>query len=818
MTRTTCHRIVMMIVLLLLVRTADAQWYGQTIYAEEPASAAVRKAVDDLGAQLGKASGKKFSVRSFRNDIQAPGIYVLKDRPQLSSLHSVDLKQQSIEAAWLSGDKDRLFVVADHDKGLVNGIYTYLHTLGFRWYFPGDLWAFVPARRDVLYSGSKLMTPSFQCRTFAGTGGLAPVVGVDPDLRLPALWKDWHERNRLGGAFIPSGHYGEEFNTKYKAELQRHPEYMALNGGKRGPYSEIVKWCISNKGFRALFVEDRLRYLREALAASAPGSTEQILISVEPADGGTVCECSECRKIGSYSDCIFGLANEVAREAAKISNRARANMYAYNVHAALPKGTIASNLYVQIIPYAFQNFSTPEGMIAAWKKKSDQLLIYDYYALTDWHKDLPLSDRWAPREFASRMKYWYNNNIRGITMESSYSIAAAGEGLYYLARLGWDISEQPEAISEEFYNNMFGGVQAPMKDFFGKLHKGYNVNTDIPLLLESLQQAGDRAGSEAVRQRIDQLKAYVHFLVLDQQLATSRDEPSWINYMKYVWQLYPTALVHSSRLAQLQNQHALDDKYPQYSYYTLLDPNKPLRQPGLSAADMQRNFQADRQAYAGLAQSVTRPAAAAYRIDYEKGQASEAPAEMMLRNAPEFVIRGDASGNCTFSLKNNVASGNERQDISVFVVGKNKDTVFKQVLNADKDWRKVTVPRLSNKEDYRLLLVNTSWFWVQVPPTQYFGITSIPTYSVMGRLNFYVPSGTRSLLFTAQEGGPPVFTAPDGKKMSSEKVKDNTYKVTVPAAYSGKWWTLSDSQYKLLEFYFKPSLFFTHTHYSVTPR
>lgn len=812
---------IMLVLLLMTALPAAAQWYGRTIYSEA-ISENTKAAVEDLAHQLEAISGQPFAVRPYNGRLDADGIYVLQSPQVLSDAQQKTLSAQSVESAFLSGTDRRLLIVANQDNGLANGIYTYLHALGCRWYFPGELWTYVPKRRDVLLTGNQLAAPSFLFRTFAGTGGLAPVTGIDPELELPRMWHTWYQRNRLGGAFIPGGHYGEDFNSKNEAVFRQHPEYLALGAvsGNRGPFTVVSKWCISNRSFRELFIEDRVDYLKDILSREVPGNRAAIVIPVEPADGGEDCACSECRKIGTVSDRIFYLANEVARAVARISDRAYVSLLAYNTHAAPPRDPVAANVYVQVIPYAFQDFASPEQMIAQWKQKCSHLLLSDYYGIPDWHQDKPLADRWSPKELATRIRYWHKRGIQGVYLESSYAIGCTGEGLYYLARLGWDVSESEDAIAAAFYRDMFGTASAPMQQFFDKLHKGYSVHTDIPLLLQYLEQGSAMAGSDKVRQRIDYFKAYIHYLVLAENLilAGNQNEAAWMAHMQYVWQLYPTAMIHASRIAFFSSQEGLIGKHPEYSFYTLLDPNKPLSLPPLTTRVIAQNFQQDKEAYARLGAAVGRSAAADYQVDYH----AKAPVtadefhEMMFLNAPVFTIRGDETGTFVCSLMSNVASGNnDQQNVTVIVVNKQNDTVFREPVTIDQNWKKVRIGKLSNKEDYRLQVINTGWFRIRTAQSQYFGIPSIPTYSDPGSLSFFVPEGTGALLFSAGDDQLPVFTAPDGKAVSSEKVKGHTYKITVPQAYQGKWWILSDTKYKFLEFYFKPALFFTHTNYSI---
>src|SRR4030095_5305122 len=171
------------------------------------------------------------------------------------------------------------------------------------------------------------------------------------DASLPRLWDDWSRRNRLGGEMELKGHYGEWFNVQHRKELEAHPEYLAMLKGKRVNWSENAKWCISNPRFRQLYVEDRMKEAKQELQEKVY-KNEVVTITADPSGGGGDCECDACKKMGKPSDRTFFLANETAKALKKLGGKTYVNLYAYNTHAAPPSFSLASNLIVQVIPYA----------------------------------------------------------------------------------------------------------------------------------------------------------------------------------------------------------------------------------------------------------------------------------------------------------------------------------------------------------------------------------------------------------------------------------------------------------------------------------
>jgi len=330
--------------------------------------------------------------------------------------------------------------------------------------------------------------------------------------------------------------------------LQVNLDQMAMvNGVRAKPTQGGQKFCISNTGFQKLFVSYMVEQLNKQMKAD-PHKTVYT-VSVEPSDGEGDCECEACKKMGSVSTRDFFLANLVAKEFQKISRKAYVNLYAYNTHAAPPDLKLEANVIVQIIPYGYQSFSSPQQMIEAWKKKSDHLFIYDYYGLPILNLDQPLHNVLAPWRFAERIKYWHSQNIKGITLESSYSIGATGIGLYLFARLSWDVHQDEWRLLREYYHQCYGPAynavwfaqQALADDSLEKsvvLNKvDHNFNTDLQKLkLEPEQKV-----------RITDFKAYLHYLKLLYQMQATDAKGDTVavdNLLRYTYSIFMRKEVH----------------------------------------------------------------------------------------------------------------------------------------------------------------------------------------------------------------------------------------------------------------------------------
>lgn len=792
--------------------------YGQFIFVAPLKDANFELSVADLKVFLERATKTSFIVT---DATQRPtkGIYLLLSQPGLLPKQlEASLAKGGIEDYVLSGDKDKLLIVATHPVGLSRGIYGYLDHLGFRWYLPGNDWTIVPSLSAITYTGSMFFSPDLVYRDFFGTGGIAETKALDPSFQLSGIWGDWKRRNRFGGEYPLAGHYGETFNIKHRKELEQHPEYLAMVNGKR-QWSVGAKWCISNKNFRALFIADRVADLQKRLQQSKY-SNEKIVLSVDPADGGGECEDAECRKMGSANDRIYFLANETAKALKKISPRAYANIYAYNTHPAPPPFKLDEHLIVQVVPYAFQSFGTPAYMLQQWTKAHSNLHMYDYYGLTDWHWDIPLSGpTWGLNSYLSRVKSWKNSGIQGYFLESSYGAASTGLPIYLLGRWGWNNAENLGLVRESFYQQLFGKAAGYMKAYFEKITHDYSGPADLPYLIDVLDKAAKSTPDKTVQSRIDYFKSYLHYLVLVHRYQQVADEQRMNELYTYVYQIYFSGAVHSTRIAQL-----LFSKLPANSN---LRTTWKFDQPGGKAAaikpltkkQLDALFAQDRKDYPLLPGFPYTQKRSAVRYTLAERMPGQQPTGegMVILHWPETVVQTAADGTVRFYIKVNERSENNAyQKFPVRLV----DTatgreVAAKTIEIDKNWQLVTLRGQAGKA-YQLVIVNQNWIRFMVPENQWLAFKMIPKYAVLGKLWFYAGPQDSYVYFSNDTKEQPVFFDPKGKKAEAEKVNDlNLYRVKVGAANDG-WWSVDATEYKSLQFHDKLQLFFPYNHVTAT--
>jgi hypothetical protein len=551
--------------------------YGRRIVGPDGASLDLKSALADLEQSLREMTGQPFAVTTELGD---SGIAVVRaDERAAPPEVKKALTGKGREAFHLQPDGEtRLWIAANADAGLCHGIYAYLDQLGCRWFFPSDRWKSIPRREDIRLSRSTTAQPAFASRMFAGSGGFGGALPCDPRLSLQGRWRDWQRRNRFGGVFLLAGHTGEAFNTKHKTTLEAHPEYRAMIDGQRVPYSLISKFCASNEEVLKLYATDRLEALRQARRLD-PAGPRSFAVSVEPADGGGHCECPDCQKLGSVSDRVFHVANRVARAVAAEFPDGRVSLYAYHDHAAVPRLKLEPNVYVTVIPYAFQRTGlSPERLLDAWARKVERMSVYDYWSIPDWNHDLPTFDILGAG--AARLRSWHAGKVEGFSCESTYSGGAMGPAWYIAGRLAWDPKADERAIFDEFLELAFGPAQKPIQRMLLRWAEGFcSISHELALSFRDVDEAWRLAeGRPEILARVADYGRYVEYLRRRTEYTYATGDArhaATLRLLEHTWNVYDSAMIHSYRLSQLV---ARDEgvKHPELrARYDSRDPRAP---------------------------------------------------------------------------------------------------------------------------------------------------------------------------------------------------------------------------------------------------
>ncbi len=471
---------------------------------------------------------------------------ILSTSPYAPSDSVTLLQGKGPEAFVIRGDATSLKIIANNEQGLSAGIYTYLEQLGVRWLTQGPNWTIVPHKSDVTLTINKLFAPSYFIGHQMGPTG-ASWQGWDLNLHNTddLQFREWARHMRtsalgLGGDVV-DGYVLE--NWQY---LQYHPDYFAkidgvydpmfvpatggnfaynsstnsyyqvsagtgsynmhvpkLNAGNPAGVNYFCTWVVN--GYKA--------------TRSRPGGDAYKWASVEPADGfGYANNYSELIAAGvgngSPSDQTFYIADQCAKMIKTAYSDASVILLAYAGHSDPPSFVLEPNVIVQMSPYKFQGFGTPEDFITAWQAKASTLAIYDYWLIPVWSPDSPHMDY---LDLTTKLKYLYNRNIRGLYDETTEGGGPMGIAHYVAEHEMWDLTLDDKALIDEWYTLAFGPAKAPMKDLMERWSINY-LPSDIEFAnaYQDLNKAEQLAagGDPAAQARVDDMVRYVRYLQL----------------------------------------------------------------------------------------------------------------------------------------------------------------------------------------------------------------------------------------------------------------------------------------------------------------
>jgi hypothetical protein len=480
---------------------------GQAIHSIIVGSAAserTHKAAGDLAEYLGRIVGGKFEIKTGDG---ATGIAVgsYKDFPNLQLENLFDSDDISRRDEFLLRTHDEgIYLVGATDLAAQHAVWDFLYRLGYRQFFPTDTWEHVPQEPDL-----KIMLNDFEQPDFYDRNGPRAAAWGDNK-----LWRRWHDRNRITSSFIMNtGHSYNAIISRNKQAFNEHPEYLALVDGVRGG-GQGDKFCISNQNLRQLVVEDASKQIK-----AKPGTNS---ISMDPSDGSDWCECEACAEMGSISDRVVLLSNEVAEAINGLGvGEKYVGIYAYNDHSPPPKVNVHSKVIVNIATSYIKGGYLIEELINSWSERSEILGIRDYYSTFVWDQGLPRKGPGGNVDYlVEKIPYYYKQGIRFMNANSTDAWMAYGLGYYISARLLWDVdeAEQIDKLIDDFLNKSFGEAREPMRQFYNLIALDYeSLHTNKGLLAHMygyIKEARELTDDPKVHTRLDELAIYTRYVEL----------------------------------------------------------------------------------------------------------------------------------------------------------------------------------------------------------------------------------------------------------------------------------------------------------------
>lgn len=747
------------------VRTNGAN----VIYLPSKVDKAVLESAKDLAYWLEKAGAGFFSIET--NDTPPDkGIRIVNiTRVDLPNLQRTEITKNGQSFHLLVNAIDQVRITGTGTNSYINGIYTFLRELGFRWYMPGDNWARLGNVRQVPQL-NKVYTPSFRDRMYAGSGGASAIPGIDPKDSFSVDYILWNKRNRFSVDYAARGHQGIAFYNANKDELIKHPEYFCNKTPGRNS-----KLNYDNGELVKLLIDWSLTQKKE--------TDRYGVIGVDPADGsGGLDDCIPTTIAGvkTWSDKYFWLANQVATRLPANDKDTRVVMYAYNNHAAPPRFSLDDNVFPIIIPYAFQEVASPDNFIDLWARRMNgrPMGIYDYWNITQWSKSVPQFNlNWIPE----RLRKWKASQINSVYLESTYGKGPMGPAFWLASSMFWDMNQNFDSLYDEFLNYCFEDAATDVRVLYKRWSENYVGNVEPSLAVYDLKRAESKTKNPKVLARLRELKAYVHYLKLYEDHAVRNTLETYSKLLEYTLQIHHLRLVHTSALIDVywplpKGMIREKDKTKLAAKYGRIKP--------ITDAQIDANFLTDvREAIPEF--SLNQASIPLKNLKpLTTGKASSAD-YLNNKNEYRFYISSPQS----IKVK---AGANDSSSISV--VNVSGDLVYTHAIAANKTgFTEYTIP-LSKAGEYVLRIGDKGMFTRMQLPSNIIFMSADNWYDnyQYPLLYFFVPKGVREIVYWDRYGPGQnqkgFWRDPNGKRVDAVKLAEQVYKIPVEQSFQGRAW------------------------------
>jgi hypothetical protein len=386
-------------------------------------------AADELATYLGRISGAR--PKTVRGASSARPRVVIGTLDTLGAVPDDIVRKlgamKSYESSVLSVRGDTLWIVGKEPTAELRGVYRLLEKLGVRWFqawTPEDPGDYVPARKTVaLKPFEEYREPAFSTRNFGQCSSFnepIPTNGMDVLRRngfkpmpmfaapYPHGRESWLKRpdwmfyfasriaprdQKMGG-----GHGTFHDVAPHGKYLKTHPEYFALQGGKR--LGKNCQYCISNPALQDLVVSNILARFEKT------GGTGSYLFGQADTTYGW-CECEGCRALDPPGPAGKGTPNVstrfqkvVAKMAARVWEKypkASLSVWAYHTYRELPEGVqLDPRLRVMFCDHGrcqAHRLDDPSchrnkyyyGLLKGWLNCASDVYTYEYLTDSDWN-------------------------------------------------------------------------------------------------------------------------------------------------------------------------------------------------------------------------------------------------------------------------------------------------------------------------------------------------------------------------------------------------------------------------------------------------
>lgn len=737
------------------------------------------------------------------------------------------LKRDDYDAFCIVTGPKRVYVLGNTAAGVRNGATHLLHHLGFRWYAPSPRWHVVPKLRDVHIDMETADAPVLRTRSIWYAYG-------PNNSEAAANYRVWAQANRLTvNPLTQTGHSYGNIILRNQDEFAKHPEYYALleNGERdaKGP-PQARKFCFSNRGLIDLVIADRRRLLAEKRKVDP----HAFMVSVDPSDGEGTCHCPECKALGTTTDRVLHLANEVARALGKDDPTAWVGLYAYSSHRLPPTIRVEPNVYVQVaMGFNRTQYSLPE-LVELWSKKVGAIGLREYYGVEAWDWGLPGRMRGGNVAYHRKwIPYYTERKLNAVNAETNGNWGGQMLGLHVAARLMWNPREDVDNLVEEYFATCFGPAAAPMRRLHARFDEAPQLRAATLLpMFRDVEEAGKLADGDAVRARLTDMMAYLEYVAAFRDFDIVRDQragrddvyyESLQGLMEYVWRIQDRDVVHYMGLARrLCNGLPVGDK--RLDFWMFNKERTPVWKTGGPLTDREIRARFVSRMKALEADDAPEASYSRYLDSVRVPGEDSGPARIANNDAAGVTrFRGKLTGYLVPSKQQSVVLGimpsSRSCTLGVYI---RDEVLMEKTLRASEEYTDLQID-LPRAFEYRVEISGN--FQLRVPketPFVFEASAGKPAWiDYSGPHYFYVPRGVRELAVDA-EPRLSLHIPGQNKRLditpADRKPGKDYVVIPVPPGAAGKVWRTSSQTRGRVSLLNVPPLLSFHRHTLLVPR
>jgi hypothetical protein len=248
--------------------------------------------------------------------------------------------------------------------------------------------------------------------------------------------------------------------------------------------------------------------------------------------------------------------------------------YAYSAYSHPPSFKLHPNVYLQTTTAYRRTPLSLEQQLEVFGKRTRQMGIREYYSVYQWDWDFPDAEKVQPSQLQRELRLFHRHGVTAINAEASNNWAPRGLGYWIAGRLMWDVDADVKSLTRDFLNQAFGPAAAAMQQYYARFYgsdldvlagdgalpaKVRLVEKDkiqievLKAAFDDLDRAAKLAGPRGkYRDRVDQMRMYLHYLVLRYRLELADQAGSRAAILlaieaetRFAGRLADTHLIHS---------------------------------------------------------------------------------------------------------------------------------------------------------------------------------------------------------------------------------------------------------------------------------